>query len=112
MQRFVLLTSQLQNASYEREILVYQKFCTTRFLAILFSGCMKDKISRTYQIRTPIYEVLTKFREGIKSLPAAKIENTGKLAVIGKYIFLSEPYKGIHVIDNSNPARPEKYFLY
>ena len=84
-----------------------KNFVLPGFLAILFSGCMKDKISRTYQIRTPIYEVLTKFREGIKSMPADKIESTGKIAVIGNYIFLSEPYKGIHVIDNSNPAQPK-----
>jgi hypothetical protein len=76
-------------------------------LAIMLSGCMKDKITRTYQIRTPIYEMLSTFREGIKSQPAVTIETTGKLTVSGKWIFLSEPYKGIHIIDNSNPASPK-----
>lgn len=76
------------------------------FLALLLSGCMKDKITRTYQISTPVYEVLTKFRESIKSQPAVDIVNTGKITVAGKYIFLSEPDKGIHVIDNSNPSAP------
>jgi hypothetical protein len=76
-------------------------------LVFLISGCMKDKITRTYKISTPIYEVLSSFREKIKSQPAAPVETTGKLSVMGKYIFLSEPYKGIHVIDNSNPATPK-----
>jgi hypothetical protein len=76
-------------------------------LIFLISGCMKDKITRTYKISTPIYEVLSTFREKIKSLPAAPVETTGKLTVMGKYIFLSELYKGIHVIDNSNPANPK-----
>jgi len=74
---------------------------------ILFSSCMKDKITRTYQISTPIYEVLTKFRQSIKSQPAVAIGNTGKITVIGNYIFLSEPNKGIHVIDNSIPSSPK-----
>lgn len=79
------------------------------FLALLLSGCMKDKVirTRTYQISTPIYEVLTKFREGIKSQPAVALMSPGKITVIGKYIFLSEPYTGIHVIDNSNPSGPK-----
>jgi len=74
--------------------------------AFLFSGCMKDKITKTYTITTPIFEVLSKFRESIKSQPATDISITGKISVIGKYIYLSEPYKGVHIIDNSNPASP------
>ena len=77
------------------------------FLAVLFTGCMKDKITRTYTISTPIFEVLTKFRETIKSQPAMDIGVAGKITVAGNYIYLSEPYKGIHVIDNSNPSSPK-----
>jgi hypothetical protein len=77
------------------------------FVACLLSGCMKDKITHTYQIRTPVYEVLSKFRQQIKSGSATNISTTGKIARAGNYIFLSEPYKGIHVIDNSNPAQPK-----
>src|SRR5258706_7483184 len=84
-----------------------KKSCILVFIVFLFSGCMKDKITRTYKISTPIYEVLTTFRESVKSQSPAIIENTGKLTVIGKYILLSEPLKGIHVIDNSNPSSPK-----
>ncbi|MFI5185865.1 MAG: LVIVD repeat-containing protein [Chitinophagales bacterium] len=70
-------------------------------------SCLKDKITLTYQLRTPIYQVLTKFRESIKSQDAAAIAVTGKMTVYGNYIFISEPYKGIHVIDNSNPSEPK-----
>jgi hypothetical protein len=76
-------------------------------IAFLFSGCMKDKITRTYKISTPIFEVLTQFRETIKSQPATDIGIAGKITVDGNYIFLSEPYKGIHVIDNTNPSSPK-----
>ena len=76
-------------------------------LAFLFSGCMKDKVTKTYKISTPIFEVLTKFREAIKSQPAVNIDVAGKITVAGNYIYLSEPFKGIHVIDNSNPSSPK-----
>ncbi|MDP9041796.1 MAG: hypothetical protein M3N30_07425 [Bacteroidota bacterium] len=75
--------------------------------AFLFSGCMKDKITRTYKISTPVYEVLTKFREGIKSGQPVAVSSPGKITIAGKYIYLSEPYKGIHIIDNSNPSNPK-----
>ncbi|SRR5579871_110124 len=76
-------------------------------LIIAFTGCMKDKIRYTYQISTPIYEPLTKFRESIKSTPAISISTPGKIGVFGKYIFMSETGVGIHIIDNSDPSNPK-----
>jgi hypothetical protein len=76
-------------------------------IAFLFTGCMKDKITRTYKISTPVFEVLTKFRESIKSQPAMNIGVGGKITVAGNFIYLSEPLKGIHVIDNSDPSNPK-----
>jgi hypothetical protein len=68
---------------------------------------MKDKVTRTYKISTPIYEVLTKFRESVKSQSPIAVGSIGKITVMGKYIYLSEPLKGIHVIDNSDPSSPK-----
>jgi hypothetical protein len=85
---------------------VFCRICFSCLLIFLFAGCMKDRIRKTYQISTPIYETLTKYREGIKSQPASALVSPGKLSVNGKYIFLSEPGLGIHVIDNSNPSAP------
>jgi len=90
-----------------------QKFCLLNhiylitLIAFFFTGCMKDKVTRTYKISTPIFEVLTKFRETIKSQPASEIGVAGKMTLDGNYIYLSEPYKGIHVIDNSDPSSPK-----
>ena len=75
--------------------------------ALLLTGCLKDKITNTYQIRTPIYQTLSQFRELIKSQPAISIAVVGKITVMEKYIYVSEPYKGIHIIDNSNPSNPQ-----
>jgi hypothetical protein len=107
VQRFVLFASQQQNAHMKGKIRLIQTVCLLCFLAFFLMGCMKDKITATYKINTPILETLTKYREGIKSQPATVWATTGKITVAGKYIFLSEPYIGIHIIDNSNPSSPK-----
>ncbi len=91
----------------KKKIWLLNNICFLVFIAFFSTGCMKDKVTRTYTISTPIYEVLTKFREAIKSQPSVEISNPGKITVSGKYIFLSETNVGIHVIDNSNPSSPK-----
>jgi hypothetical protein len=91
----------------KRAIRLTRQFYIPVLLAFLFPGCMKDKVTRTYKISTPIFEVLTSFRESVKSQAPEAIGNSGKLTVIGKYIFLSEPGKGIHIINNSDPSNPK-----
>ena len=35
------------------------------------------------------------------------MERTGKLYILGNYIFLNEIDKGIHIIDNAIPSSPK-----
>jgi hypothetical protein len=72
----------------------------------LFQGCLKDKMLKTYTILTPVYKDKSEVYANIKSNPATGIEKPGKIFMLGNYIFLNEVDKGIHVIDNSNPANP------
>ncbi|QMU31666.1 hypothetical protein HUW48_22800 [Adhaeribacter radiodurans] len=41
------------------------------------------------------------------SQPAKPLRNTGKIYTIGSYILVNEANEGIHVIDNSNPTKPQ-----
>jgi hypothetical protein len=107
VQRFHLSASQRQNADMKKKPWLLNNICFLAIITFFSTGCMKDKVTRTYSISTPIYEVLTKFREAIKSEPSVEISSPGKITVFGKYIFLSETNIGIHVIDNSNPASPK-----
>ncbi|MBS1599569.1 MAG: hypothetical protein JST75_15195 [Bacteroidetes bacterium] len=75
-------------------------------IIIFFSGCFKDHITHTYTLTLPVYKSLTAVRAEMKSAPAASFTNTGKIYIQGKYIFLNEFGKGIHIIDNSNPSSP------
>ncbi|GAB4343775.1 MAG: hypothetical protein OHK0038_23860 [Flammeovirgaceae bacterium] len=36
------------------------------------------------------------------------LQNLGKIYSYGKYLLISERYKGVHIFDNENPASPRK----
>ena len=76
--------------------------------AWLLQGCLKDSFQRTYTYTyyKPIYKTTAEVRANIKSNAPQNVERPGKLYLYGAYIFLNEVDKGIHIIDNSNPAAP------
>ena len=82
------------------------------FAAVIFSivfaqqSCLKDACRNTYTYYQPVYKTLSQVRVDMKGGAPQPLKNTGKLNVFGSYIFLNEKNKGIHVIDNSNPASP------
>ncbi|MBO9565264.1 MAG: hypothetical protein J7621_20985 [Niastella sp.] len=76
-------------------------------LLLSLSSCLKDNCTRTYRLYTPVYKTLTAVRQEMKSGAAKTLEKPGKLYIYGNYIFLNEQEKGIHIIDNSNPASPK-----
>lgn len=81
-------------------------------LVLVLQGCLKDKVMHTYSIMRPVYKSKTEVYANIKSNAPRDIVTPGKLFVLGNYIFLNEVDKGIHVIDNTNPAAPvEKTFI-
>ncbi len=67
MQRIHVIQSTSKTHDMKRVIRIIANICLPVLLLGIFSGCMKDKVTRTYKISTPIYEVLTKFRESVKS---------------------------------------------
>jgi hypothetical protein len=71
-------------------------------------GCLKDTYEKTYTYTyyKPVYKTTAEVRANIKSSSPRPIERPGKIYIRGSYIFLNDIDKGIHVIDNSNPASP------
>lgn len=81
-------------------------------VVLVFSGCLKDKVTRTYSIMRPVYESKATVLASISSGTPATVKHPGKIFLYGNYIFLNEVDKGVHIIDNSNPATPvNKAFL-
>lgn len=80
------------------------------FISVTFflQGCLKDNCTKTFTIYRPVYKSKQEVRNSIKSTAPRDIKQAGKITLIGNMIFLNEVDKGIHVIDNSNPAQPKK----
>jgi hypothetical protein len=74
--------------------------------SLALNSCLKDKITHTYTLMKPVYKSKAEVYANIKSNAPQAIESPGKLFIYGNYIFLNEIDKGVHIIDNSNPARP------
>lgn len=79
------------------------------FLFIFLNSCVKDNCRKiyTYSYYQPVYKTSAEVRANIKSNAPQGIINAGKIVVLGNYIFLNEVDKGIHVIDDRNPASPQ-----
>lgn len=75
-------------------------------LVFALQSCLKDNVTKTYSIFEPIYKSKTEVLSEIKSSTPVSISNPGKIYMYGNYIFLNEVNKGVHIIDNSNPANP------
>jgi hypothetical protein len=55
---------------------------------------------------SPVFMDRTAMENAVKIEAAQPLRATGKIYIYGQYILVNEKYKGIHVIDNSNPASP------
>ncbi len=77
-------------------------------LALL--GCDKESESeyRDYLVARPLTLSLEDFRSDPVVIAPQPLEQSGKIYAYGDYIFVNEPYKGVHVIDNTDPAAPRK----
>ena len=79
------------------------------FLGILSFNSCKDKVDETitYKINEPVFLAADQFRSSVKvtNVPVP-ITKQGKICFYQGYLFISEPEKGIHIVDNRNPSSP------
>ena len=80
----------------------------TAMLCFVLTGC-GDKMNSTvtYTVNEPVYMPYPEFRSVKAVKPAQKMVNPGKICLYGDYLFINEVSKGIHIVDNSNPASPQ-----
>lgn len=83
----------------------------TALLGITWTGCAVDweqppsEFPERSEGLRPIYYQGT---GDIRALPPQPIERLGKIYYKSPFIFMNERYKGIHIVDNSNPETPQK----
>jgi hypothetical protein len=84
-----------------------------KILKLLLVGSM-ILISTSFQFEedevttyTPLLMTRTELEKSIESQSPKSISEIGKIYTKGQRIYITEKYKGIHIIDNTNPAKPE-----
>jgi len=77
---------------------------------LLFSSCTKDSCTTTttYFKYEPIYKTVDEIRQPIAIEAVRDLKKPGKIYMYHNYLLINEQFEGIHVIDNSNPASPNK----
>lgn len=79
-------------------------------LPLLTLWSCEEKVTQmvTYTINEPVFMSADDFRASLKvSQTPHAITGIGKMAYYNGYLYMSEPGKGIHIIDNQNPADPQ-----
>lgn len=77
------------------------------FIGVLtILGSCKDKIRQEYVANVPVYTDYETFRATGGFESARSITQKGNIYIKDDFLFMVEPDKGIHFINNSNPAAP------
>jgi len=83
------------------------------FLTLTFFSCENDDNGNDgefadFLVARPITMTRAEFANSVDIIGPAPIEESGKIYEYQDYIFVNDKYKGVHVIDNSNPESPQK----
>jgi hypothetical protein len=76
-------------------------------ISILLEGCSdscETKIQYTYF--EPVYTSFDEFRASAKLVEAQPLTTLGRIYIKDNFLFINEPGKGIHIVDNSDPEAP------
>lgn len=74
-------------------------------ITLAFTGC-QEKITDTYMVNMPVYMDRESFKKSVIVTDKQDIAEPGKIYFKDNYVFINEALKGIHVINNINPADP------
>lgn len=82
-------------------------------ISILLEGCTdKCEIQTEYVYLEPVFTTVEELRASIDLTEAEPLGGVGKIYLKDSYLFINDPGKGIHIIDNRNPSQPSpKKFL-
>ncbi len=82
----------------------------TSCMIVFPTGCLKDKTTAThtvkYTIMTPVLKSKADVLAAINGNSSEAVRQAGKIYIKGRFIYLNEVDKGIHIIDNSDPSKP------
>jgi len=81
---------------------------TFAVLLAFLTSCKDEGFQKvTYIANVPIYQSFDDFRATqVSAEDAQPLTDPGKLFLKDQHLFVNDKYKGIHIIDNTNPAAP------
>jgi len=86
--------------------------CAVALISFVACAATSPHSYRLRPTHEPVYLSWDEFRSSVEVLPARKIMKRGKIYVKDNYLYVNEPNKGIHVVDNSDPSNPvQKCFI-
>lgn len=81
-------------------------FCSMAVLATTLNSCKKYKNKEVYA-NVPVYMNYEDFRTSFDYIPGGQpLEMAGNIYIHNNYLLVNDMDKGIHVIDNTEPANP------
>jgi hypothetical protein len=76
-------------------------------LSLLLEGCNdKCQVTQEYVYYEPVFTTVEEIRASVELTVPQPIKETGKIYFKDGYLYVNEPGKGIHIIDNRNPSTP------
>jgi hypothetical protein len=86
-----------------------KKIVALCFFAVLFAGCdYHSSQTVTYSINEPVVMSAAEFRNSVRvTNDVHELSDYGKICFYEGYLYISEPGKGIHIVDNTNTSSPK-----
>lgn len=76
-------------------------------LSVLLEGCAdRCEYINEYRYFEPVYTSLDEIRSSVEVADPAPVTTIGKIYLKDHWLFVNDPGKGIHVIDNHDPSNP------
>ncbi len=111
--RFLFINANMLNFLKPYKFTIMSNKITTLLMACLgivlfFSSCQdkcEETITRT--VYTPVYMSYEDAQSSVASKEARDLEDPGKIYFYNDYVLINERSKGVHVINNADPANPQ-----
>ncbi len=76
-------------------------------LSVLLEGCTdRCQVTNEYVYYEPVYTTIEEIRSDIKLTAAQPVQNVGAIYFKDDVLYVNEPGKGIHIINNADPENP------
>jgi hypothetical protein len=78
-----------------------------KLLAITIIFLLTTSFTSDYKEYVPVFMKRADLEQSVKYVSESRpLNNPGKIYTKGDYLYINEMYKGIHIINNANPAAP------